>query len=86
MMKTIPKREFDSLLDNLEPWYNYTKENPSSLITKFYGLHSVSYPNASGKKQDVYLCVMNNIFKNYNVGIRFDLKGSNHGRTELGDN
>ena len=26
---------------------------------------------------------MNNVFKDFNVGIRFDLKGSGHGRTLL---
>jgi 1-phosphatidylinositol-4-phosphate 5-kinase len=87
MMKTIPKREFDSLMANLEPWYHYVKTNPQSLITKFFGLHSVTYPDpSSGKKKDVYLCVMNNVFKDFNVGIRFDLKGSSHGRTDLKEN
>ena len=30
-----------------------------------------------------YLVIMDNLFKNFDVGLRFDLKGSSLGRTRL---
>jgi hypothetical protein len=30
-----------------------------------------------------YLVIMDNLFKNFDVGLRFDLKGSSIGRTRL---
>ena len=59
------------------------KQHPNSLISKFYGLHSIVWKNDKGKRQQSYLVVMNNVFKDFKVGIRFDLKGSSTGRTQL---
>lgn len=85
MLKTIPEREFDSLRDALPNYYQMMKSNPDSLISRFYGLHRVLWTDSAQKKQVRYLVVMNNVFKDFKVGIRFDLKGSQAGRNELRD-
>ena len=35
------------------------------------------------KKRTAYLVIMDNLFKSFDVGIKFDLKGSYLGRTRL---
>lgn len=83
MMKTLPEREFDSLMEILPHYYSTMKENPNSLISRFYGLHRIVWTDHEGKKQIRYLVVMNNVFKSFNVGLKFDLKGSTAKRTTL---
>jgi hypothetical protein len=83
MLKTIPEREFDSLRDALPAYYKMMKQNTDSLISRFYGLHRVVWTDKDDKKQIRFLVVMNNVFKDFKVGIRFDLKGSTAGRDEL---
>jgi len=76
MMKTIPKREFDKFRHILESYYRHIKHFSDSLISRFYGLHQVTWYDASGKFNVRYLVIMDNLFKDFNVGLRFDLKGS----------
>jgi len=83
MMKTIPKREFDQFLEVLPQYYEMIRQNPNSLVSRFYGLHRVKWQHHKGTARISYLVVMNNVFKDFNVGIRFDLKGSIAGRTLL---
>lgn len=85
MLKTIPEREFDSLREVLPNYYQMMKQNPDSLISRFYGLHRVIWTDAHSKRQERFLVVMNNVFKDFKVGIRFDLKGSTAGRDQLQD-
>lgn len=54
----------------------HMKSNPESLISRFFGLHRVSWRDGSGTQQTRYLVIMNNVFKDFDVGFRFDLKGS----------
>jgi 1-phosphatidylinositol-4-phosphate 5-kinase len=51
MLKTIPKREFDVFKAALEKYYAMIKRNPNSLISKFYGLHSVVFDDDKGRRQ-----------------------------------
>ena len=83
MMKTIPRREFDQLRSVLKAWYKHMKRYPDSLIIRFYGLHKVQWVDVYEKVQTRYLTIMGNIFKNFDVGLRYDLKGSTQGRTLL---
>ena len=83
MMKTIPEREFDSLIEALPDYYAMIKKNPNSLLCRFYGLHRVEWRDSSNDKHDMYLVVMNNVFRSFKVGTRFDLKGSTAKRTQL---
>ena len=83
MMKTIPEREFKKFLEVLEPYYNHLKANPETLISRFFGLHQVSWKDSRTKSQTRYLVIMNNVFKDFDVGVRYDLKGSVTGRDFL---
>jgi len=82
MMKTIPEREFDSLLQILPNYYQMIKNNPQSLITRFYGLHRLRWKDKN-EKQTLYLVVMQNVFKFFKIGNMFDLKGSTANRDTL---
>lgn len=59
------------------------KENKDSLISRFYGLHEVVWQDSDRNENKKYLVIMNNVFIDFDVGIRFDLKGSIQGRTSL---
>lgn len=76
MMKTIPLREFDKMREILPSYYKHMKSHPDSLIIRFYGLHQVQWHDGNNKMQVRYLTIMGNIFKDYTVGLRYDLKGS----------
>jgi len=41
MLKTIPKREFDKFRAVLPEYFQHMKDNPDSLICRFFGLHRV---------------------------------------------
>ena len=83
MIKTIPKREFSKFLSILQKYYEHLKENPETLISRFFGLHSVRWKDSKTKFQKRYLVIMNNVFKDFEVGVRYDLKGSTTGRNYL---
>lgn len=83
MLKTIKRDEFKLMKAILPKYYQYlTKDNPSTLISRIYGLHKVIF-NKRNQQYDkkVYFCVMNNVFQNANqIDYRYDLKGSTQGR------
>ena len=84
-MKTIPEREFRSLQTILANYMSHMNKYPDSMITTFFGMHKIEWGNygSCGGKQTRYLIVMGNLFKDWTVGDRFDLKGSTQGRTYL---
>lgn len=41
MLKTIQYREYKFMRSILEDYYYYVKNNPDTLITKFFGLHKL---------------------------------------------
>lgn len=43
MLKTIPKREFDKFRSELKDYFHHMKNNPDSLICRFFGLHEVQF-------------------------------------------
>ena len=54
------------------------------MICQFYGMHKLMWGPDNNSHQNVrYLVVMENLFKNFEVGTRFDLKGSSAGRETL---
>jgi 1-phosphatidylinositol-4-phosphate 5-kinase len=83
MMKTIPLREFDKFRNVLKAYYSHMRAYKDSLISRFYGLHEVCWIGSDGKEQKRYLVIMNNVFTDFAVGVKFDLKGSSHGRSAL---
>lgn len=82
MIKTIQPAEFHKLKAMLRPYYEHLNANPKTMVTKIYGAHMIKMKIA-GINYKKYLVVMNNIFGEYEVGNRFDLKGSTVGRRAI---
>ena len=84
-MKEIHEAEFDKFLHILKPYHDHIVENPSTLISRFFGLHKVLWKDSSGRSNTKCLVIMNNVFKfkDFDIGVRFDLKGSSQGRAYL---
>jgi 1-phosphatidylinositol-4-phosphate 5-kinase len=76
MMKTIPEREFEKFRAVLHLYYHHMRKYKDSLISRFYGLHEVVWTGSDNKEQKRYLVIMNNVFTDFAVGVKFDLKGS----------
>lgn len=72
MVKTISRKEAKLLLNILEQYVEFLKENPGSLISRILGLHSLHIYDLK-----IYLVVMENIFidEMYPQEI-YDIKGS----------
>lgn len=83
LIKQIPEREFVKFRSILKEYFGHIKSNPETLISRFFGLHQVVWKDSAQKENKRYLVIMNNVFKDFDVGVRFDLKGSQHGREEL---
>lgn len=96
LLKTVPEREFVKLRSVLREYLEHLVENHDSLITKFFGMYKLQWENPEkqtlrcGEQGPVgyqrntsYLVVMDNLFKSFDVGIRFDMKGSSANRTRL---
>lgn len=81
LIKTMRDGEVKTFLRMLQAYYDHVRSNPHTLLTKFYGLHRIQVPTASGKSRKIRFIVMGNVF-NSEVPIhqRFDLKGSTQGR------
>lgn len=82
MIKTIHPAEFRKFKAMMRPYYEHLNANPNTLITKIYGAHMIKMKIA-GINYKKYLVVMNNIFGDFDVGNRFDLKGSTIGRRTI---
>ena len=87
MIKELPQHEFNKLLLILNQYYMHIFTHHYSLISRFFGLHEIKWRDSSGTKFSKYLVVMNNVFKyqDFDIGVRFDLKGSSVDRTHLPD-
>ena len=87
VIKEIPEVEFDKFNSILKTYYEHITRNKRTLGSQFYGLHQVTWSDSNGKKKVKYLVIMNNVFKyqDFSIGLRYDLKGSSQGRTELED-
>ncbi|KAJ7677358.1 hypothetical protein B0H17DRAFT_944968 [Mycena rosella] len=77
IIKTIRHSEHKFLLSILKDYHNHVKNNPHTLLSRFYGLHRVKLPH--GHK--IHFVIMNNLFPPHrDVHETFDLKGSTVGR------
>uniref|UniRef100_A0ACD5Y3I6 Uncharacterized protein n=1 Tax=Avena sativa TaxID=4498 RepID=A0ACD5Y3I6_AVESA len=77
MIKTVKKSEVKLLIRMLPSYYKHIRRYKSSLITRFYGVHSVK-PNGG---QKVRFIIMGNLFcSDHRIHRRYDLKGSSYGR------
>ncbi|KAG8774315.1 Phosphatidylinositol-4-phosphate 5-kinase [Serendipita sp. 397] len=77
IIKTIRHIEHKWLRRVLKDYYRHVKDNPHTLISRFYGLHRVKLPR--GKK--IHFVIMNNLFPAHrDIHETYDLKGSTVGR------
>jgi 1-phosphatidylinositol-4-phosphate 5-kinase len=84
MMKTIARREFKILHRMLPQYFKFRMKNPYSMIVQFYGMFKLEHGSDNKKLTNkIYVVVMENLFKNFQIGVRFDLKGSVTGRSTL---
>ncbi|KAJ7086040.1 phosphatidylinositol phosphate kinase PIPK5 [Mycena belliarum] len=77
IIKTIRHSEHKFLLSILKDYHTHVKNNPHTLLSRFYGLHRVKLPR--GHK--IHFVIMNNLFPPHrDIHETFDLKGSTVGR------
>ncbi|KAK7032913.1 phosphatidylinositol phosphate kinase PIPK5 [Favolaschia claudopus] len=77
IIKTIHHTEHKFLLSILKDYHHHVKNNPHTLLSRFYGLHRVKLPR--GRK--IHFVIMNNLFPPHrDVHETYDLKGSTVGR------
>ncbi|GAB2229718.1 hypothetical protein Droror1_Dr00013970 [Drosera rotundifolia] len=77
VIKTLRKSEGKALLKMLPSYYKHVQKHENTLITKFFGLHSITLKG--GRK--VRFVVMGNMFyTELRIHKRYDLKGSSQGR------
>ncbi|KAH9939916.1 SAICAR synthase-like protein [Amylocystis lapponica] len=77
IIKTIHHAEHKFLRRILRDYHTHVKNNPHTLLSRFYGLHRVKLPH--GRK--IHFVIMNNLFPAHrDIHETFDLKGSTVGR------
>ncbi|KAI0030504.1 SAICAR synthase-like protein, partial [Vararia minispora EC-137] len=77
IIKTIRRAEHVFLRAVLPRYYAHVRENPHTLLSRFYGLHRVKLPR--GRK--IHFVIMNNLFPAHkDIHETYDLKGSTVGR------
>ncbi|VWU49113.1 phosphatidylinositol-4-phosphate 5-kinase, partial [Hepatocystis sp. ex Piliocolobus tephrosceles] len=83
IIKTICKSTHNLSKQLLFNYYQHIKKNPDSLLTRLYGLHSITYESRTTRqKKKIYFIIMNNFFSSgVEIHRRYDIKGSLVGRT-----
>ncbi|KZT37016.1 SAICAR synthase-like protein [Sistotremastrum suecicum HHB10207 ss-3] len=77
IIKTIHHNEHTFLRSILKQYHQHIKDNPHTLLSRFYGLHRVKLPH--GRK--IHFVIMNNLFPPHrDIHETYDLKGSTVGR------
>ena len=77
IIKTIRHSEHKFLRSILQRYHAHVRENPHTLLSRFYGLHRVKLPH--GRK--IHFVIMNNLFPAHkDIHDSYDLKGSTVGR------
>lgn len=76
IIKTVQKNEYKFLKHLLPGYYLNITQNPRTLLPKFLGMYRIQ----AGDK-NIRVLVMNNLLpSSVPLGLKFDLKGSSHGR------
>ena len=86
IVKTIGHNEYKFLKKILPNYYRHLKQNPMSLLPKFFGCYQL-IRKVKKQKEKFNFIVMQNVFSTTKqIHIRFDLKGSKIGRKVLKGN
>ncbi|KAI6651750.1 hypothetical protein LOD99_4998 [Oopsacas minuta] len=76
IVKTINTVELNFMIRNLDPYYRYLKDNPNSLLTRYYGLVKLRFMS---EQEFIMVVIMENVFyleEGLILKERYDLKGS----------
>ncbi|EKD01538.1 putative 1-phosphatidylinositol-4-phosphate 5-kinase protein [Trichosporon asahii var. asahii CBS 8904] len=77
IIKTISHSEHCFMRSILKDYHEHVRNNPHTLLSRFYGLHRVKMPR--GRK--IHFVIMNNLFPPHrDIHETYDLKGSAYGR------
>lgn len=77
IIKTISHSEHNFMRSILKDYHEHVRNNPHTLLSRFYGLHRVKMPR--GRK--IHFVIMNNLFPPHrDIHETYDLKGSAYGR------
>lgn len=79
MIKTLRKAEVKVFLRMLPRYYNHVRMYKNTLLTKFFGLHSIKL--AAGGQKVQFVVMGNVVSSNSRIHRVYDLKGSSEGRT-----
>ncbi|GBE60864.1 hypothetical protein BOVATA_023570 [Babesia ovata] len=80
VLKTVTRQTAEFVQRWLPSYYNHTRENPQTLITRLAGLFSITQCKKGGST--TYFIIMNNVFySSVAIHRRYDLKGSWVGRS-----
>ncbi len=82
LVKTISVHEYKFFRSILKAYYTHVRDNPSTLISRIYGLYKIRFNKKQrNKRYDIPFVIMNNLFATpKKIDIRYDLKGSVTGR------
>ena len=86
IVKTIADVELRFMIDNLQAYYRYLKDNQDSLLTRYYGMVKLRF---TSQQEFIIVVVMENVFylkEGMVLEERYDLKGSviNRGTVKRG--
>lgn len=85
MLKTISHDEFEHFRFIMKDYYLHLLKFPHTMIARFYGLHKIKFVKTT-KTERIYFVIMANVFNtNREIDVRYDLKGSTHGRVTRKD-
>merc|ERR1711933_169094 len=77
LIKSMTRSECKLMRKILPSYYYYVKNQPNTLLTKFYGMYRVKTHN----RQPIYFIVMGSVFHtDLEIHTIYDLKGSTKGR------
>ena len=62
MIKTIAKKEFEILHSTLDQYFGYQKDNPNTLLPRYFGLHNIKCFKNGKMLFNIYVMVQNNVF------------------------
>lgn len=81
MIKTISKNEKAFLRRIIKNYYEHIMLNPSTMISRIYGLHQMRISQTKSQVKKIYLIVIANLFISpLEIDVRYDIKGSMYGR------
>lgn len=76
LFKILPGKQVFFIPLSFVEYYQYLKEFPNTLLTKFFGLYKMTW-----QKKETYFVIMANIFNTpLPIKEQYDLKGSTAGR------